>query len=367
MLDSLRAVGALCVLTTHVAFQSGDYVRHGIVGALFSRLDVGVALFFALSGFLLARPYLARAAAGEPWPSTRHYYLKRFLRIYPVYFVTVVIALTVIEENRGQTDLLEWLRTLTLTDVFFVGRLPQGLTQMWSLSVEATFYLVLPALMWLVVGRRQRSFQPRKIAAVLVLGVLFSCWWNGSLAGVVAGVTTGTPLLWLPAHLSWFMVGIGLAALHVRHQMEPASAVVGTLVAVCRMPGACWAAAAGLLVIAATPLGGPILLLVATPSQSVVKHLAYVAIAARGRGHRRVRRARQPLRPGDVGAVAAALRAHLLQHVLHPPGGSLPRARAAAPRAVPGAGSAAVGADRSRQPGRRRRCSTGSWSGQRCG
>ena len=75
---------------------------------------------------------------------------------------------------------------------------------------------------------------------------------------MVAGATTGTPLLWLPAHLSWFVVGIALAAVHVRHQLEPASAGVSTLVAVCRMPGACWAAAAGLLLIAATPLGGPI-------------------------------------------------------------------------------------------------------------
>ncbi|MCW2712328.1 MAG: acyltransferase 3, partial [Marmoricola sp.] len=61
VLDTLRAVGALAVVTTHVTFQSGDYVRHGIVGALLSRLDVGVAIFFVLSGFLLSRPYFARA------------------------------------------------------------------------------------------------------------------------------------------------------------------------------------------------------------------------------------------------------------------------------------------------------------------
>ena len=48
------------VLTTHVAFQTGDYVRHGIVGALLSRLDVGVAIFFVLSGFLLVRARTSR-------------------------------------------------------------------------------------------------------------------------------------------------------------------------------------------------------------------------------------------------------------------------------------------------------------------
>ena len=71
VLDSLRAVGALAVLTTHVAFQSGAYVRDGTWGALLSRLDVGVAIFFVLSGFLLARPYLARAAARPAAPRHR--------------------------------------------------------------------------------------------------------------------------------------------------------------------------------------------------------------------------------------------------------------------------------------------------------
>ncbi len=278
VLDTLRAVGALAVLTTHVAFQTGDYVRHGIVGALLSRLDLGVAIFFVLSGFLLSRPYLARATAGRPHPSTRHYYWKRFVRIFPVYVVTVVIALIAIPENDFGRSTLEWLRALTLTDVFFNGRLPQGLTQMWSLSVEVTFYLVLPALMLLLLGRRA-ALRPRRIGMLLLAGAVLNCWWTVSLAGVVDKVTTGIPSLWLPAHLTWFLVGIGLATVHVRFQTGTRSRVVVVLVALARMPGVCWSTAAGLLLVAATPLGGPILLLVATPTQSVVKHLAYAAVA----------------------------------------------------------------------------------------
>ncbi len=68
VLDTLRAVGALAVLTTHTSFQSGDYIGHGVWGTVLSRLDSGVAIFFVLSGFLLSRPYLARAAAGLPRP-----------------------------------------------------------------------------------------------------------------------------------------------------------------------------------------------------------------------------------------------------------------------------------------------------------
>ena len=56
VLDTMRAVGALAVLTTHVAFWAGDYQRHGAWGSFLARLDVGVAIFFVLSGFLLSRP-----------------------------------------------------------------------------------------------------------------------------------------------------------------------------------------------------------------------------------------------------------------------------------------------------------------------
>ena len=67
LLDTMRAVGALCVLTTHAAFWAGDYTRHGTWGTVLARLDVGVAIFFVLSGFLLSRPWLpARRPTGRP-------------------------------------------------------------------------------------------------------------------------------------------------------------------------------------------------------------------------------------------------------------------------------------------------------------
>ncbi len=277
VLDTLRAIGALAVLTTHVAFQTGETVRNGIVGALLSRLDVGVALFFVLSGFLLSRPYLARAIIGAPHPPTGRYYWKRFVRIYPVYVVTVVIALLAIPANDFGGSVGGWISALTLTDVFLGNPLPQGLTQMWSLSVEVTFYLVLPLLMAVLIAGRRPS--TRRIAILLAVGTLFSCWWNLGLASWLDAQGAGTPQLWLPAHLTWFLVGIGLAAVHVRWQHGSDSRLVARLVELGRLPGVCWTAAAGLLVVAATPLGGPIILIVATPTQSLVKHLLYAVIA----------------------------------------------------------------------------------------
>ena len=62
-LTGMRAVAALLVVATHAAFATGK-LTHGYVGAIYARLEIGVALFFVLSGFLLFRPWVVAAATG---------------------------------------------------------------------------------------------------------------------------------------------------------------------------------------------------------------------------------------------------------------------------------------------------------------
>jgi peptidoglycan/LPS O-acetylase OafA/YrhL len=50
-----------------------------------------VGVFFALSGFLLYRPYLAARLAGRPQPSTRSFLRRRWLRILPAYWVALTV------------------------------------------------------------------------------------------------------------------------------------------------------------------------------------------------------------------------------------------------------------------------------------
>jgi peptidoglycan/LPS O-acetylase OafA/YrhL len=277
VLDSLRAVGALAVLTTHTAFQAGEYTRHGFWGTLLSRLDVGVAIFFVLSGFLLARPYLARARLDLPPPATGRYYWKRFLRIYPVYAVTVVIALAFIPEN-SDFGPLDWVKTLTLSDVYTRNELPYGLTQMWSLAVEAMFYLVLPLLMAIAIGR-ERQLRPARVLSVGLVATLASCGWHLGWGSAVGDVTGGLPTNWLPGFLAWFAVGIGLALCHVLYQSgDSANGALGLVSTIGRLPGTCWVIVAGLMLVLATPLAGPSLLIVASPSESLAKNLCYALV-----------------------------------------------------------------------------------------
>ena len=64
--DGLRAIAATLIVAHHAGFASGDTFRYEW-GVFLGRMDIGVPIFFALSGFLLFRPYVAAQFAGvEP-------------------------------------------------------------------------------------------------------------------------------------------------------------------------------------------------------------------------------------------------------------------------------------------------------------
>ena len=84
----MRACAAVGVVVTHVAFQTGH--TGGVAGRLFGRFDLAVAVFFALSGFLLWRGHAAAARDLRPIPATGHYLRSRLIRIMPAYLVAVV-------------------------------------------------------------------------------------------------------------------------------------------------------------------------------------------------------------------------------------------------------------------------------------
>lgn len=272
VLDTMRAVGALAVLTTHVAFWAGDYQRHGAWGSFLARLDVGVAIFFVLSGFLLSRPWLARARAGLPAPGVGRYFWKRFLRIVPAYLVVAALCVALITSNEGLGP-AGWASALTMTDIYVSDTLPYGLTQTWSLATEVAFYLALPLIMLVAVGRSR--LRPARVWAVLgVLAVGNVVWLLWASAEVPIG--SGHVNEWLPAFLIWFAAGIGLALLQVTPEHPGRlSRAVRELAA---SPGVCWTIALGLLLVAGTSVAGPKLLIPATAEEALTKNLLYVAV-----------------------------------------------------------------------------------------
>ncbi|MFD1826660.1 MULTISPECIES: acyltransferase family protein [Mumia] len=275
VLDTLRAIAALFVLTTHTAFQAGLYTS-GAWGAVASRLDIGVAIFFVLSGFLLGRPYLLAIAERRRLPGAGRYLWKRALRILPVYWIAVVAAMLLLEENHGASP-LTWVKNLTLTTLYGEGAYPLGLAQMWSLAVEVAFYLVLPLLALLVARLLCRSrWHPGRVLVLCAVLVAVNIAWTSGLYTWM-GIETTFAAQWLPAYLSWFAAGLALATVSL-----PTPDMPQRLLIVRRLgetPWTCWVLAAALLVISSTPVAGPATLDVPTFSEATLKHLLYAAIA----------------------------------------------------------------------------------------
>jgi peptidoglycan/LPS O-acetylase OafA/YrhL len=274
VLDTLRLVGAVCVLTTHVGFQTGEYLRNGSFGVFLARLDVGVALFFVLSGFLLSRPHIARAALALPAPTLGRYYVKRLLRIVPVYLVTVVAALTFVAQ-KTDVGVKQWVSSLLLFDVYHLEALPQGLAHMWSLAAELGFYLVLPALMWLAIPGHRLS--AARLWAVVTGMVVIAIGYR-ILIHRDPDLFPGVAQSLLPGYLIWFAVGISLAWFHVRIQQGHASRAALAVSRLGTQAGVSWTLILGLLVLASTPLAGPIALQQPTLSQDLTKNLLYSVI-----------------------------------------------------------------------------------------
>lgn len=192
-LDGLRAVASLGIIVTHVSFQTGT----GWGWA--ERFDYFVAVFFALSAFVLWRRRERYAARG--WS---RYYRSRTARIAPAYLVCVTAVLAFLPSAAG-VSLQQVIANLTSTQIFWPEGLAPGLTHLWSLCVEIAFYLTMPLLAiaadLLPGGRRVRCLVIAAWAAVS----LGWAWLPFVANADPDGINTQ---IWPPAYTLWFAVGM---------------------------------------------------------------------------------------------------------------------------------------------------------------
>lgn len=225
MVDSLRAVAALAVVAVHVEVAvalahhlpatSRDPLRVAM-----AHLGAGVPVFFAISGFVLYRPFLAGRRGHAPAVRLGDYARRRLLRILPGYWV----ALTLLSIAPGLPDVFTrdaWLRYGLLSQILpappHVDCAPLGLCGLapaWSLSVELGFYVLLPAgvLALAAVGRRSGPAWVGAEITVLALVASASALLYVEGAGGATAELARSPL----GLLSWFVSGMVLAALSVR-------------------------------------------------------------------------------------------------------------------------------------------------------
>ncbi len=225
--DGLRALAVLAAVGTHVGFVTGATSSTGY-GAYTARLDIGIVVFFLISGFLLYHPYVSDNYDDRAPMRPAAFWWRRVLRIVPAYWVALT-ALTVLFDVHvsGLHDIVVYYGFLQIYDTHrFLGGIPQA----WTLCVEVSFYAVLPAYAWLLhrltAGRSLESRLRVELAGAAAL--IATCYiWRSAVYAVDGRHAVGRIAThWLPGYLDLFGIGIALAAISAYVARRGANPVV---------------------------------------------------------------------------------------------------------------------------------------------
>ncbi|MBL0159486.1 MAG: acyltransferase [Bryobacterales bacterium] len=187
-LDGLRGIAIFVVLVHH--FWPGGDSPLGRFGEIAHLGWMGVDLFFVISGFLICGILLDTAQDPHYY---RNFYARRSLRIFPLYYVFLILAFTIIPAAQTgvsyfATDFVKYAGH-PLWYFLYAGNIREAITNLypayilaplWSLAIEEQFYITFPFL----VARLRRETLWRALCAVVVFALLFrimSVWLLPSL------------------------------------------------------------------------------------------------------------------------------------------------------------------------------------------
>ena len=207
VVDGVRALAILWVISYHVVlFHLGSFTTEAVGLATgtwtqwTSRGDMGVDLFFVISGYLIGTILLSEyRKTGRI--QVRRFYLRRFMRLTPVYAVAMLVGLYFVHDIPREAILMEfppfmnadnmWANFLYVNNFIPVNR--QYMGWCWSLAIEEQFYLLLPACILMFM----RVTKPLRILAAMMV-----------LAGIIRWIVIDRhgfvpPFLDLPNMQSW--------------------------------------------------------------------------------------------------------------------------------------------------------------------
>lgn len=129
VLDSLRAIAALAVLVFHATAYQFNFGRYG------------VQLFFIISGFVIFKTV-------ESTKTTKEFVIKRFFRLYPAYWVAIIITTIVVNlfSTTKHVSIKEFLFNLTMLQEHF--KVENIDWSYWSLTPELFFYFYMAVLIF---------------------------------------------------------------------------------------------------------------------------------------------------------------------------------------------------------------------------
>ena len=211
-LTSLRAFAAAIVFFLHYS----DYYRAdhpGVLSTLLRGGYEGVSVFFVLSGFLLTTSLLRdlKTASFDLW----RYFIRRAARIYPLYFALLCMVYVV------SPYFVHW-QSLFLLQGFFPSVVFTGIPPAWTLTVEESFYFLLPAVILLCLKIGKSSGLALACLALMALGFALLALNLPDLIGSVQFMWSHTIFGRFPV----FAIGIACAFLYERRKQYPIALLV---------------------------------------------------------------------------------------------------------------------------------------------
>jgi peptidoglycan/LPS O-acetylase OafA/YrhL len=198
-LDGLRAISILGVIWTHVWYVSGPTYYNALMTVPVLRNGgFGVSVFFAISGFLITT-LLLREQLKHGRISLRDFYIRRALRIWPLYYAALALYVVLVMTLQRGTDrehvFFHYLPGyLTFTYTWFAGWQASAaiFNFAWSLSVEEQFYLLWAGVLRVLQG---------------VLPIMIMCL----MIGLRAATDTGALGLVVPKNSLVWTMAAGIA------------------------------------------------------------------------------------------------------------------------------------------------------------
>jgi len=181
-LTGMRFIAATLVFVFHYAQIL--YQNHSLDFGyyLLRQLNVGVNIFFVLSGFLIAYRYYSHLQSRT---ELLHYWWKRIARILPLYYAVLGIHwIWQSLQQQALPDTQTFLLNITLLKGMSASYFYSVLTQSWSLTAEGMFYLLAPFSFFLI---RQRKLFLLQIPLLIGFGLFMAWLQHGSNGGVGFG------------------------------------------------------------------------------------------------------------------------------------------------------------------------------------
>jgi peptidoglycan/LPS O-acetylase OafA/YrhL len=196
-LDTIRALAITSVVVNHW-FPEGSRANY------ISTVVEAPNIFFTISAFLVTTILLNDRQKAEKQTISkkvlyRNFFLKRALRIFPAYYLTILGTYIIQRDTLSPSGYLSF--SLYLSNIYIYLTREWGyLAHLWSIAVEQQFYTLWPLLILFV----KRNYLPYALAACIVAGVVSQHLESGN---GFEGILTNTVLdtLGIGALLAWFV------------------------------------------------------------------------------------------------------------------------------------------------------------------